>query len=271
MGELLQPNQQSRPIPLKFYTGVLLVIWTLVVIGIVSHSISDIKSTGYGLIWLLGMMGIVLGSCRLGWGIRRREQVERAWRQARDELEIRTRDLAKTIETLQIEIDQRQQVEEKLRRGERFLADIFDSIKDGISILDENYYIVRVNAAMERAHPQAMPLVGKKCYEAYHGRAKPCEICPARQTLETGQVGQEVVIEKGADGEILRYIDLLAFPLIDMPTGQRKGVVEYVRDITQQKPSRRRCVATKSNCAILKRWRPSAAWPAGWPMTSIIS
>ncbi len=88
---------------------------------------------------------------------------------------------------------------------------------------------------MEQAYPQAMPLVGKKCYTAYHGRAKPCEICPARRTLETGQAAQEVVIERGTGGEILRYVDLFTFPLIDTASGKMNGVVESVRDITQQK------------------------------------
>ena len=44
-----------------------------------------------------------------------------------------------------------------------------------------------------------------------------------------------MVIERGAGGEILRYIDLFTFPLIDMASGKMKGVVESVRDITQQK------------------------------------
>ena len=31
-----------------------------------------------------------------------------------------------------------------------------------------------------------MPLVGKKCYAAYHGRERPCDPCPTLKTLETG-------------------------------------------------------------------------------------
>ncbi len=133
------------------------------------------------------------------------------------------------------DIGQRRQAEEALRANERFLTAIFASIQDGISILDLDYNIVRVNAAMDQAYPQSMPMVGKKCYAAYHGRAKPCEICPTRRTLETGQADRAVVIERGASGEILKFIDLFTFPLIDLASGQMQGVVESVRDITQQK------------------------------------
>ena len=130
------------------------------------------------------------------------------------------------------DITERQRAEETLQDRERFLTSIFASIQDGISVLDNEYNIVRVNPAMERAYAQAMPLVGKKCYEAYHGRREPCDICPAKTTLETGVAAREMVIEKGAGGENVRYVDLYTFPLLDMSSGQMTGVVEYVRDIT---------------------------------------
>ncbi len=134
-----------------------------------------------------------------------------------------------------IDITARRQAEDALRANERFLTTVFASIQDGISILDLDYNIVRVNAAMEQTFPQAMPLVAKKCYTAYHGRSKPCEICPVRRTLETAQAAQDVVIERGAGDEILRYVDLSTFPLIDPASGKMNGVVESVRDITPEK------------------------------------
>ena len=133
------------------------------------------------------------------------------------------------------DITERQRAEEALQERERFLTSIFASIQDGISVLDNEYNIVRVNPAMERDYAQAMPLVGKKCYEAYHGSRESCDICPARTTLETGAAAREMVIVKGAAGEMVRYVDLYTFPLMDMSSGQMQGVVEYVRDVTEQK------------------------------------
>ena len=136
------------------------------------------------------------------------------------------------ISGVSFDVTQRRQAEEAVREGERFLADIFSSIQDGINVLDNDYNIVRVNEAMERTYAHAMPLVGKKCYAAYHGRHEPCEICPSRSTYETGVASRELVVEKGAAGELVRYVDLYAFPMMDLSSGQMKGVVEYVRDVT---------------------------------------
>jgi PAS domain S-box-containing protein len=108
-----------------------------------------------------------------------------------------------------------QTTQKALQENERFLSSIFESIQDGISVIDKEYNVVRVNQAMERWYAQAMPLVGKKCYEAYHGRREPCEICPTRSTIETGLAARDVVIEKGAKGEIVRYVELHTFPMMD--------------------------------------------------------
>jgi PAS domain S-box-containing protein len=124
------------------------------------------------------------------------------------------------------DITERKQAEEALQERERFLTSIFSSIQDGIRVLDHEYNILRVNQTMERAYAHAMPLVGQKCYEAYRGRREPCEICPTRTTLETGAAAREMVVEKGADGEIVRYVELYTFPMMDISSGRIKGVVE---------------------------------------------
>ncbi len=43
-----------------------------------------------------------------------------------------------------IDITTRRQAEEALQASERFLANIFASFHDGISVLDNDYHIVRV-------------------------------------------------------------------------------------------------------------------------------
>ena len=116
-----------------------------------------------------------------------------------------------------------------------FLNDIFSSIQDGISILDKDLNILRVNPIMEKWYSHALPLAGKKCYEAYHGRKKPCEICPTLQTLKTGRLAYEVVPKTGPGGKIVGWIDLYTFPLINTKTGKMEGVIEYVRDISDRR------------------------------------
>jgi PAS domain S-box-containing protein len=130
---------------------------------------------------------------------------------------------------------ERKQVEETLLERERFLNNIFSSIQDGLSILDKEFTIVRVNPAIEQWYSHAMPLIGKKCYEAYHERTERCEFCPTYQTVKTGRVAYEVVPKTGSGGKIVGWLELYSFPLVDAESGKIKGIIEYVRDITERK------------------------------------
>ena len=135
------------------------------------------------------------------------------------------------IEGFISEITDKVQMQESIKESEHFLSEVFASIQDGISVLDTNLNIVRTNATMEKWYAHAMPLIGKKCYEAYHGRKTRCDACPACRTLETGKADYEVVPKTGRDGKVAGWIDLYSFPLIDKATGELKGVIEHVREI----------------------------------------
>ncbi len=133
------------------------------------------------------------------------------------------------------DITQHREAEEALQRSERFLEDVFSSIQDGISVLDREFRIVRTNPAMERWYRFSMPLEGRKCWEAYHGRTRPCETCPSREALDTGKAAYQVVPKAGPGGERIGWLGLYSFPLIDVRTGQLSGVIEHVRDISQER------------------------------------
>jgi PAS domain S-box-containing protein len=167
------------------------------------------------------------------------------------------------------DITERKHAEESLRRGERFLANIFSSIQDGVNILDQELNIIHVNPTMERWHVQSLPLVGKKCYVVYHGRNEPCLICPARQTLATGQSASEVVLGTGLDGTVVGTLDLHTFPLIDAETGETQGVIEYVRDATERKRTeealRRREVILQAVSFTAEQFLKASFWEQNIP------
>jgi PAS domain S-box-containing protein len=144
-------------------------------------------------------------------------------------------ELRKHRRHLERQIAERISAEEALREREQFLSNIFESIQDGISVLDGELNIVRTNPTMERWYSHTMPLVGKKCFEAYHRVDHPCEKCPVLQTLKSGKTTYEVVPRIGAKGDIQGWLELYAFPLIAPGSDQVIGVIEYFRDISDRK------------------------------------
>ena len=119
----------------------------------------------------------------------------------------------------------------QLRDVEQFFTYVFDNNPDGISVLDRDLTIMGVNQAMERWYAHKSPLRGKKCYVAYHDRDAPCDFCPTRTVLETGDSVVGVVpYETGAGAEGSQ--ELLSFPLFD-DRNTVIGVIEYVRDISR--------------------------------------
>jgi PAS domain S-box-containing protein len=122
-----------------------------------------------------------------------------------------------------------------IRDQERFLAGVFDGIQDGLSVLAPDLTILRVNSTMENWFSDAAPLVGMKCFEAYQDRKRPCRDCPVKKTLETGKAASHVFPRKSPGGEIKAWFEVFSYPWIDEKTGAMRGVIEYLRDITEKK------------------------------------
>lgn len=150
------------------------------------------------------------------------------------------RKLENKVLDLEKSIIERKKAKDVLQEKERFLSNIFESIQDGISILNKDMKIIRVNKTIEEWYKHASPLLGKKCYKAYHNRDKVCDICPAKKTFKTAKPAQEVITKNGEKGEIVKWLDLYTFPIINERTDQVDSVIEYVRDISERKKAEER-------------------------------
>ncbi|UCE44648.1 MAG: PAS domain S-box protein [Methanobacteriota archaeon] len=139
-----------------------------------------------------------------------------------------------TFMTIARDVSERKKIEDALSRSEEFLANIFSSIQDGISIIDSDLNVLRVNSSMEAWYDHAMPIVGKKCYRVYQLKDSPCENCPVQRTLASGKAETGLVSRKGQNGELIGWYDVHAFPLVDEKTGRTQGVIEYLRDATER-------------------------------------
>jgi signal transduction histidine kinase len=112
------------------------------------------------------------------------------------------------------------------------LKNVFDAIQDGISVLNRELTIVKVNPTMERWYRDLSPLKGKKCYQVYQNRDTACKFCPAKRALRSKNLKMATVPWKKG-GQVQGWLELFAFPMLNSE-GQVSGVVEYARNVTDR-------------------------------------
>jgi len=106
----------------------------------------------------------------------------------------------------------------------------FDIINDAITIHDKDFNIIRANkAATEMLGAPFQVILGRKCYQSYHGTSYPPETCPSCRTLATGVPS---VTEK-FEANLNKYLEIKALPRFDSAK-QIVGVVHVVRDISER-------------------------------------
>jgi PAS domain S-box-containing protein len=154
------------------------------------------------------------------------------WIQARGQIVCDNKGDMEYVTGVFFDITRHKKAVDKLKKSERFLQNIFDAIQDGISVLDKDLNIIRINNTMVKWYAHAMPFKDKKCYEFYHGRTEPCEICPSIRALEKGSLQMDIVplVESG---QSVGWLELYSFPILDAE-GNPSGIVEYVRNITER-------------------------------------
>jgi PAS domain S-box-containing protein len=123
-------------------------------------------------------------------------------------------------------------MEKSLKENEKLLESYFNSMQDGLSILNTDLDIIRVNPWMEEMYASEKPLVGKKCYNVYQKRNSICTWCPSLKTIESGEKQSEIVPYPFAE-EQEGWIELSTFPIKD-EYGEVLYIIEYVKDITER-------------------------------------
>jgi PAS domain S-box-containing protein len=97
---------------------------------------------------------------------------------------------------------------EVVARGKREWEATFDSVTEGIYLIDQNYTIIRANKAMAEGlgtRPQA--LIGRKCYQAVHQLKEPWSECPLQEALQT----QQAITSELEDPNTGRTLQITAF------------------------------------------------------------
>ncbi len=126
--------------------------------------------------------------------------------------------------------------ERALRDGEKFLANIFESIQDGLIVMDIDLNIVSTNQTIEEWFPHKMPFEGKTCNDVLLCDAQDSDCkCPSPDVLSSKKSDRRVIRKFGQENAHIGWLELHSFPLYDVDTGELNGVIEYIRDITEQR------------------------------------
>ncbi len=131
------------------------------------------------------------------------------------------------------DVTKSKEIELELKRREELLTSMFNSIQDGLSILDRDLNIIKVNNRMNQLYPHMVPLEGKKCYFAYQKRDSICSFCPTVWAMENNTLNRAIVPYVGPEGDS-GWLELYVYPLHNH-NGSVIGVVEHVRDITEKR------------------------------------
>jgi two-component system NtrC family sensor kinase len=128
----------------------------------------------------------------------------------------------KELESLNIELD---------RRHNKLEA-IFNSISDGLTILDRHLNIVFANQVQKANFPDTA-LIGQKCFTVFFKKSDACHRCPVIETIQRQEnlTGEIFVKEPDNKG---RYYEWTTSPVRD-PSGRVYEILLLMRDITERK------------------------------------
>jgi two-component system cell cycle sensor histidine kinase/response regulator CckA len=153
------------------------------------------------------------------------------------------------------DITEVKQAAEALRQKEERLAGMVDAITDHMSMMDQDYNILWANSVAQGLF--GPDLVGKKCYQAYHRQAKPCENCAVSQVFQDGQIHDQETDAIGVDSQTKYFWSTASVAGRDAD-GTPKMVVEVSRDITERKQAEEALRESEERFRALFEYAPDA-------------
>jgi len=120
----------------------------------------------------------------------------------------------------------------ELTRRHNKLEAIFNSMGDGLTIMDRDLTIVFANNVQRNMFPD-IGLIGQKCHRVFFRHQTPCRSCPALKTLESGKTLQGESLVR--DGEYAgRYFEWTTTPIVNAFGGVEE-IIYLMRDVTARK------------------------------------
>ncbi len=116
------------------------------------------------------------------------------------------------------------------------LQALADSIQDEFAVIDSEYCVRWVNAAvLNRFQDKDGSPIGRPCHEVFYSRNGPCSEnkfdCPLKQVLKTGKM--KTVIHPVEKLGTETYLKMIAYPY-DEGNKNYRAIIEFRRDITDE-------------------------------------
>lgn len=135
---------------------------------------------------------------------------------------------------------------EKISFAEAELENIFKSISDMLYFTDQHNIIRSVNKAVtERLGVAEDEIIGKRCFEIFHGMNLPPHTCPHQKTLGT----KKPTVEELEIPHLGATFIISTSPIFD-PAQNFLGTVHILRDITEVKLIREKLVNAERMAAL---------------------
>ncbi len=135
---------------------------------------------------------------------------------------------------------------EQVKMAEQQLENIFESMSDMVYFNSKDYEIKSVNKAVcNKLGLPASQIIGKKCYEVFHGMSEPYEKCPHHKTVSTKKAYIEEIYDPNMGGTFLTS----SSPIFDL-TGEFIGSVHVVRDISELKSLREKLIMAEKMASL---------------------
>lgn len=131
------------------------------------------------------------------------------------------------------DITERKMFQQRLEMAAQELQLTFDSVPDMIFMIARDYTIIRINKAVGVFLKKDVDgILGRKCYEVFHGLSQPFHLCPYKKCLAE----KTVVCEEYFEPSLQKYLQVTLGPIFQ--DRQRcMGCVHTARDITDRKNS----------------------------------
>ncbi len=195
------------------------------------------------------------------------------WMSSRGRRQLNTTGKVERLMGVTLDITERQNMEQKIQRAAQEWQTTFDNIPDLVIILDTEFRIVRINAAVRSYFGLPIEeIIGAHCYALLHGEEKPDDFCPYMKTLESR--GHEEA--EFHDDKRKVWLRASTDPVIG-DSGEVAQVIYTLKDITERKRAEAEAFAARKELWRTDRLLRMGELPASLahelnqPLTAILS